>query len=108
MKSCLSCFRNFSCTQSRCSLVCSLSCVEDVIQHWRCSTLGVDVSWVVVGCNSLDVHKACGLDVLHKEGAQHDGFGALVEPKPVAEAECRCAVGKRCESVIWTMSMALL
>ena len=64
-----------------------------LLQDKRCDTLGVDVCWIVVGGTSLDVHKPSSLDVLHKEVAQSDVLGALVEPKLVAEAECRCAVG---------------
>ena len=68
------------------------------LQDGRCDALGVDVSWIVVGSNSLDVDEACGLDVLHKEVAQGDVLKAFVQPKLVAEAECRCAVG---EDVNW-------
>ena len=66
------------------------------LQDWRCHTLGVDVCRVVVIVrgNSLDVDEASRLDVLHKEVAQCDVLGALVEPKPVAETQCRCAVGE--------------
>ena len=63
------------------------------LQDRRCDTLGVDVDWIVVGRNSLDVHKPSSLGVLHKEVAQSDVLGALVEPKLVAEGECICAVG---------------
>ena len=70
------------------------------LQDWRCDTLGVDVCKVVVGGNSLDVHEA-GLDVSAQEVAQGDVLGALVEPKLVAEAECRCAVGKDVKICGW-------
>ena len=33
----------------------------------RCDAIGVDVCRIVVRCHSLDVHKACSLDVLHEE-----------------------------------------
>ena len=64
------------------------------LQHWRRDALGVDVCWVVVGCDLLDVDEAGGPDVLHKEVAQSDVLRALVQPKFVAEAERRCAVGE--------------
>ena len=56
------------------------------LQDRRCNTFGIDVCWIVVRCDSLDVEKACGLDVLHEEVAQSDVLGLLVEPKLVAEA----------------------
>ena len=37
-------------------------------QDWKCDALGVDVSWVVVRCHPLDVHKACSLDVSARRG----------------------------------------
>ena len=57
-------------------------------QNWRCDALGVDVSRVVVRCHSLDVHKACSLDVLHEEVSQRDVLRPLVEAELVAEIEC--------------------
>ena len=45
-------------------------------------------------CDSLDVDKACGLDVLHKEVAQRKCLERLLKPKFVDKVECRCAVGK--------------
>ena len=57
-------------------------------QNRRCNALGVDVSWIVVRCHSLDVPKACSLDVLHEEVSQSDVLRPFVEAELVAEAEC--------------------
>ena len=59
-------------------------------QNWRCDTLGlgVDVCRIVVRCRSLDVHKACSLDVLHEEVSQSDVLRPFVESELVAETEC--------------------
>ena len=58
------------------------------LQNRWCDALGVDVSWIVVRCHPLDVHKACSLDVLHEEVSQSDVLRPFVEAKLVAEAEC--------------------
>ena len=63
-----------------------------LFQHLRCDTLGVDVGRIVVRRCSLDVDKACGLDILREEAAQSDVLRSLVEAKLVAEAQGRCAV----------------
>ena len=65
-----------------------------LFQHLRCDTVGEDVRGIVVGRHSLDVDKACGLDVLDKEVAQGDALRAIVESKLVAETLCRCSVGE--------------
>ena len=57
------------------------------LQNWRCDALGVDVSWIVVRCHSLDVHKACSLDVLHEEVSQSDVLRPFVEAELVAKAK---------------------
>ena len=55
-------------------------------QNRCCDALGVDVSWVDVRCHPLDVHKACSLDVMHKEVSQRDVLLPLVEAELIAEA----------------------
>ena len=57
-------------------------------QDWRCDARGVDVCRVVVRCRSLDVRKACSLDVLNEEISQSDVLRPFVEAELVAEAEC--------------------
>ena len=53
----------------------------------RCDALGVDVCRIVVRCHSLDVRKACSLDVLHEEVSQRDVLRPFVEAELVAETE---------------------
>ena len=43
---------------------------------------------IVARCHSLDVHKTCSLNVLHKEVSQRDVLRPFVEAELVAEAEC--------------------
>ena len=57
-------------------------------QDRRCDALGVDVCRIVVRCHSLDVHKACSLNMLNKEVSQSDVLRPFIEAELVAETEC--------------------